>query len=233
MTVTSRQVQSILPWHMRAAFQRDTLTELFPPHIIANLRDKWTFVHFIVAEDWRSNTDSMCYFCVTWIFQGQADYRLFSANYIFKRIRMEEFEFTKLDSTRIFSYQSVTPSSVVILTCDKRLRFSTRNISEWFGTQVFAFEGLSYRRKNVPGICNTHSLSIWIAFARPFKTNSASISKSHESEKHECWKRFTRLNPYVAQSEKCLAEVAQLCHKTAAIIDRSCCIPQIDIIEIA
>lgn len=46
---------------MRAAFQRDTLTELFPPHIIANLHGKWTFVHFIVAEDCRSNTDSTFY----------------------------------------------------------------------------------------------------------------------------------------------------------------------------
>jgi len=73
---------------MRAAFQRDTLTELFPPHIIANLHDKWTFVHFIVAEDWRSNTDSTCYLRYMNI-QGQADYWLFSA-FIFSNMYVQK-----------------------------------------------------------------------------------------------------------------------------------------------
>lgn len=42
-----------------AASMRDALTDLFPPHITANLRNKWAFVHFIVAEDWQANTDSI------------------------------------------------------------------------------------------------------------------------------------------------------------------------------
>lgn len=50
-----------------------------PPHVTANFRGKWTFVHFIVAEDWQSNTDSTWYLCGMNISRTRS--RLISRNY--------------------------------------------------------------------------------------------------------------------------------------------------------
>lgn len=215
---------------MRAAFQRDTLIELFPPHIIANLRGKWIFVHFIVAEDWRSNTDSTCYLRNTNISRTSRDYRLFSTNYIFKPIHTKELTFTKSNSKDFFVLERLPrQTSNVILTWRKdQIFYAERGI--WFDTRVSALslKGYPTRLKNVPRICmprcpfEQHSRDPLKQIAhRPANLVNRRTWNTGKSETSNVERDLYGLTLHRSSAEKRLAEVAQLCHKTAAIIDNA------------